>query len=421
MPKLLSMLLLILFSAGAANAMGVVSARPHPIDSIVAAGDSITAWVVGYDGTFVDDAAAYTPRIAWTNKGVSGNRTSDLLTRWNADVVALHPDAVVLMIGTNDVINSVATSTSISNITSMLASALTNHIHVYLCKVPPWKAYSTWSAAKQTLTDDLNTWIDTQASQHVTIIDTYSTMEDASLADYFITAYRLSDGLHPNNKGYHRMARIIAGTIDPDFETSRAYQILTTYTEVDPNNQMSVSQSTVTAAAGWQAGTASAYVGLTLPTPMTTAGSTLFFDAKADASGAVHRCFAALSDTYGTYIGNRDAGYDEVLIFHYSTSGWVVGETYNTSTNNSAYFADATVLTEFRRVELQLYNDGTRQEAIYTVYSGTDKESKSAILDTKELVLLNPSPSYNKLILSQHVGAAQAGAAHTVKAVALIQ
>lgn len=41
--------------------------------------------------------------IRCTNMGVSGNTSRDLLTRWDADVTALEPDAVVICIGINDV------------------------------------------------------------------------------------------------------------------------------------------------------------------------------------------------------------------------------------------------------------------------------------------------------------------------------
>jgi len=40
--------------------------------------------------------------IQLVNKGISGNRVSDLLARADADVIAHKPDAVVIMIGIND-------------------------------------------------------------------------------------------------------------------------------------------------------------------------------------------------------------------------------------------------------------------------------------------------------------------------------
>lgn len=40
------------------------------------------------------------------NKGIGGNSTADLLSRVEKDVVALRPDLVVMMAGTNDMVNS---------------------------------------------------------------------------------------------------------------------------------------------------------------------------------------------------------------------------------------------------------------------------------------------------------------------------
>jgi lysophospholipase L1-like esterase len=41
--------------------------------------------------------------LAWFNRGVSGNTVRDLAARWEADVVALRPDWLSVMIGINDV------------------------------------------------------------------------------------------------------------------------------------------------------------------------------------------------------------------------------------------------------------------------------------------------------------------------------
>lgn len=40
------------------------------------------------------------------NKGVAGNNTNDLLKRFNEDVLAQSPDLVIMMAGTNDMVNS---------------------------------------------------------------------------------------------------------------------------------------------------------------------------------------------------------------------------------------------------------------------------------------------------------------------------
>lgn len=43
--------------------------------------------------------------IELINKGISGNRLTDLLERVESDVISLSPDAVVIMIGINDVLH----------------------------------------------------------------------------------------------------------------------------------------------------------------------------------------------------------------------------------------------------------------------------------------------------------------------------
>src|SRR5690606_25476807 len=45
--------------------------------------------------------AARQPRII--NRGVSGDRASDLYARWNEDALALRPDLISILIGVNDV------------------------------------------------------------------------------------------------------------------------------------------------------------------------------------------------------------------------------------------------------------------------------------------------------------------------------
>jgi lysophospholipase L1-like esterase len=45
-------------------------------------------------------------KVKMINAGILGNSTSDLLARINTDVLSMHPDVVILMVGTNDMLNS---------------------------------------------------------------------------------------------------------------------------------------------------------------------------------------------------------------------------------------------------------------------------------------------------------------------------
>ena len=58
----------------------------------------------GYVRTFTELVTARWPerRIEWINKGISGNRVSDLHGRWGEDVLAHRPDRLSVKIGIND-------------------------------------------------------------------------------------------------------------------------------------------------------------------------------------------------------------------------------------------------------------------------------------------------------------------------------
>jgi len=70
---------------------------------IVFFGDSLT-WG-GYGVDFVQLVAAQMPEHTFINTGVGGNTVINLLHRVDADVLALQPDAVFVMVGGNDAIS----------------------------------------------------------------------------------------------------------------------------------------------------------------------------------------------------------------------------------------------------------------------------------------------------------------------------
>lgn len=56
----------------------------------------------GYVRRVAEMAAMTEPGIKVVNTGVSGDRTTDLLARWDADVIERKPDVLTIMIGVND-------------------------------------------------------------------------------------------------------------------------------------------------------------------------------------------------------------------------------------------------------------------------------------------------------------------------------
>lgn len=56
----------------------------------------------GYVRRVAEMAATSEPAIKVINTGISGDRTTDLLARWDADVIERRPDVLTIMIGAND-------------------------------------------------------------------------------------------------------------------------------------------------------------------------------------------------------------------------------------------------------------------------------------------------------------------------------
>ena len=52
---------------------------------------------------YVKELAPYFPQVRFINKGISGDRTEELLKRWDEDVIAYQPDILSLLCGVNDV------------------------------------------------------------------------------------------------------------------------------------------------------------------------------------------------------------------------------------------------------------------------------------------------------------------------------
>jgi lysophospholipase L1-like esterase len=59
----------------------------------------------GYAYLIAADQGGHSPELGLTffNRGVSGNRISDLVARWQTDTISLKPDVVSILIGVNDV------------------------------------------------------------------------------------------------------------------------------------------------------------------------------------------------------------------------------------------------------------------------------------------------------------------------------
>jgi lysophospholipase L1-like esterase len=172
----------------------------HP--TAIFMGDSITeGWRAGDPSLF---------NHAVLDRGISGQTSPQMLVRFYQDVVALHPRAVHIMAGTNDVAGNTGPSSPEdfkNNIRAMVDLAKTNHIRVILASIPPAERFP-WRLDIQPVEQiqQLNAWLRQFAEQHKLIYaDYYSSLTTPSGA---FRAELSNDGVHPNSDGYAAMRPI---------------------------------------------------------------------------------------------------------------------------------------------------------------------------------------------------------------------
>jgi lysophospholipase L1-like esterase len=181
------------------------NAALKPVESgqkrIVFMGDSITEFWSTVDPEYFSGKP-------YINRGISGQTTPQMLLRFRADVIALHPTAVVILAGINDIAGNTGPMTIEmirDNIFSMIELAKANHIKVILCSVLPaydfpWKPNQEPIGKIKALNQILQNYA---VSNDIVYLDYYSAMVDERKglkADYS------NDGVHPNKTGYQVMA-----------------------------------------------------------------------------------------------------------------------------------------------------------------------------------------------------------------------
>jgi lysophospholipase L1-like esterase len=188
-------------------------------DRIVFMGNSITEfWKTIHPDFFLGKS--------YINRGIGGQTTSQMLLRFRADVINLHPKVVVFLGGTNDIAGNTGDVTLDmieDNIFSMIELAKANDIMVVLCSVLPVFDYP-WSPGKEPAEKiiELNKALRFYAETHdITFVDFHTPMKDER------NGLRLElgeDGVHPNVSGYLIMEPLVEEAISKELQKIRANQ-----------------------------------------------------------------------------------------------------------------------------------------------------------------------------------------------------
>ena len=177
---------------------------------VVFMGDSITdAWVNFCPEFFLENNFA--------GRGISGQVTSQMLLRFQRDVVSLHPKKVVILAGINDIAENqgpIDLKDTFLNICSMADIAKANGIEPIICSLLPanklpWRKNRNPSDKVIELNKILS---DYAKKNNIKFVDYYSAMVDENqglAGKYGRPDKNGPDAVHPGRDGYLLMQRIV--------------------------------------------------------------------------------------------------------------------------------------------------------------------------------------------------------------------
>lgn len=148
----------------------------------------------------------------FAGRGISGQVTSQMLVRFRADVVDLHPKYVVILAGINDIARNngyISPEHTFGNIVSMCELARANKIKPVICSITPaneigWRKYL---GDPTPIIEQINGWLRDYARRNKFIyVDYYGAMlsPDGGMKPQYAR-----DAVHPGLEGYKEMERIL--------------------------------------------------------------------------------------------------------------------------------------------------------------------------------------------------------------------
>ena len=177
---------------------------------VVFFGDSITdSWKL----------EQFFPGKPYVNRGIGGQTTPQMLVRFRQDVIDLHPKAVVILAGTNDIAGNTGpmhTEDIEANLATMADLAKAHHIAVIFSSILPVHNYTPKSLdffAQRPMARilEVNQWLREYCGKiGIVYLDYFSALAD----DKGLLRKELAeDGLHPNDAGFKIMAPLAEAAI----------------------------------------------------------------------------------------------------------------------------------------------------------------------------------------------------------------
>ncbi len=162
------------------------------------------------------NGTVFFPGKGYINRGIGGQTTAQMVVRFRQDVIDLHPAAVVILGGTNDVAGNTGPMTpemTEGNWTSMAELARANGIRVIFASITP-SSDIPWRRGLHPAEKirARNEWLKSYCASHgLVYLDFYSALVDGEGG---MRADLTVDGVHATPKGYTLMAPLAQAAID---------------------------------------------------------------------------------------------------------------------------------------------------------------------------------------------------------------
>lgn len=190
---------------------------------IVGLGDSTTAGTPGFlspveappDG-MGDRESQYSywmmrahPDWRVLNRGVNGERTDQILSRFQRDVAAHKPAVVIVLAGVNDIYQGRPTASVERNLESIYSLAKKGGVVAVAATILPYNISGPRESAAIRL---VNAWIESGAKASGRLFcDTNAAVRSKSDPDRLASS---PDAIHPDVAGYRRMGEALVSTLE---------------------------------------------------------------------------------------------------------------------------------------------------------------------------------------------------------------
>ena len=143
------------------------------------------------------------------NRGINGQRSEQILSRFKRDVLSEKPDCVIILAGVNDVYQGHSIESVEKNLLSMYKMAIDAGIVVIAATILPYDIASKSEAEKIA---SLNQWIERVAEElGILFCDTHATVADPSNPNKLSGS---PDEIHPDAAGYRKMGEALSKVIE---------------------------------------------------------------------------------------------------------------------------------------------------------------------------------------------------------------